>query len=205
MKTGEIIILVIAALPLLYRAWKGWRFGAATEIHHLLVNFFGVLVAIRYWQPWSETVSGGLTFDPRWIALSSFVLLYGLGALVAGFVVKLGGQGYQSVKPDFANKGLGVLVGIGSGVILGISVLWLAQIAKPGSFETAPGVQTAVGVPRGVVQTIETVVGVAPDSSGRTRYPHVTIEEVPAGAADGATAPAGAVLMQQRGRVAWQP
>lgn len=204
MKPEEITIVAIAALPLLYRAWQGWRFGAATEVRHLLVNFFGVLVAIRYWQPWSETISGGLTFDPRWVALTSFVLLYGIGALVAGFVVNLKGEAYKSVKFDFANRGLGVLVGIGSGAILGVCVLWLAQLAKPGSLQDVAEVKTAVETPRDVVRSLETAVGMAADSTGRTRYPQVTLVEMPADGSAG-PAPEGAVLMQQRGRLAWQP
>jgi uncharacterized membrane protein required for colicin V production len=204
MNSIEISILVLALAPLLYRTWNGWRQGASVEVRYLLANLFGVLVAIRYWQPWTEKISGGLTFDPRWVAIASFVALYGLGVLVAGFVVRLKGPSYRSVKPDFANKGLGVLAGLASGFIAAASVFWLAQVARPGSFETVPAFKDAGGALRGGMQSLETAVGVAPDSTGRTRYPLVTLAEVPADPSAGA-APEGAVLMQQRGHVAWQP
>jgi len=204
MSTSAISLLVIAALPVLYRAWIGWRHGASTEMRHLLVNLFGVLVAIRFWQPWTQTISGGLTFDPRWVALSAFVLLYALGSTVAGFAVRLKGQVYQSVKPDYVNRALGLLSGAFTGALLGACLLWLAMVAMPGKFDEVPQAMSLAAWPRDMVRGIETnLAGVAPDSAGRTKYPQVVIAEVPA---DG-TAPAepgGAVLMQQRGRITWQ-
>ncbi len=204
MSISEISILVVALLPLLYRGWNGWRYGATTEFRHLLVNFFALLVAIRYWQPVSETVSGGLTFDPRWVAVSSFILLYIAGAAIAGFAVKLKAQAYQSVKPDYSNKGLGLLAGVGSGLLLGAGVLWLAMVAQPGRFAAVAPAKFLSEQPRAIVRDIETQVGVAAESAGRTRYPLVTLVEMPAESAAG-PAPEGAVLMQQRGRIGWQP
>jgi uncharacterized membrane protein required for colicin V production len=204
MSTSEISLLVIAVLPVLYRAWIGWRHGASTEVRHLLVNLFGVLVAVRFWQPWTQTISTGLTFDPRWIALSSFVLLYALGSAVAGFTVRLKSEVYQSVKPDPVNRGLGLLFGGFTGALLGACLLWLAMIALPGKFDAVPLAGSLAGWPRAIVRSIETnIAGVAPDSTGRTKYPQVTVAEMPV---DGsaATATGGAVLMQQRGRVTWQ-
>jgi len=204
MSPSEISLLVVAALPVFYRAWIGWRHGASTEIRHLLVNFFGVLVAIRYWQPWTQTIAGGLTFDPRWVALSSFVLLYALGSAVAGFAVRLKSQVYQSVKPDYVNRGLGLLSGAFTGALLGACLLWLATVAMPGKFNAVPQAVSLAAWPRDIVRGIETgIAGVAPDSTGRTKYPQVTVAEVPVDGADASPA-GGAVLMQQRGRVTWQ-
>jgi hypothetical protein len=113
-------------------------------------------------------------------------------------------QVYQSVKPDYVNRGLGLLSGAFTGALLGACLLWLATIAMPGKFDTASQAVSLAAWPREIVRGIETnLAGVAPDSAGRTKYPQVAITEVPA---DGTapSAPGGAVLMQQRGRITWQ-
>ncbi|MDD5199173.1 MAG: CvpA family protein [Terrimicrobiaceae bacterium] len=205
MNPSEISILLIAVLPILYRGWSGWQHGAAIETRHLLVNLFAILVAIRYWQPWTELISRGLTFDPRWIAAGSFVALYFVGAAVAGVVVKMKAPAYQSVKSDFPNHALGLATGAFTGALAGACVLWLATVAMPGKFDSFAPAQSFASLPRDVFQALETrVAGVEPGSAARTRYPQVTMKEAVVDPKAGDATPDGVVLMQMRGQVTWQ-
>ena len=203
MNASDISLLVLAAVPFLYRGWAGMRYGASVEIRQALMFLFGTLVAIRYWQPCVEKVSGSVTFDPRWVALGVFVVLFTLGCLVAGLVVQVKGKAFQSVKSNYFDNVLGLVAGLFSGSLLGVCLLWLATVAAPGKFDSATVAHRVIDWPRDVFQCIETRVGVAPDSAARTRYPVVTLVPVPVNPAAGAT-PEGDVLMQMRGEIAWQ-
>jgi uncharacterized membrane protein required for colicin V production len=202
MSISEISLLVVVVLLVFYRAWVGWRDGATREVRLLLVNLFGVLVAVRYWQAWTEAIGSGVKFDPRWVATGAFFTLYAIGVVVAGFVVRIKAPSYQSVKADHLNQTLGLAAGIFSGLLLGACVAWITAVARPTESDSLAALGSLRGLPRAIVQNLETAAGVAPGSPGRTHYPQVTLAEVPTDPkAD--TATGGAVLMQQRGSIEW--
>lgn len=201
MEFTALSLLVLAAVPILYRGWSGFRYGAAVEMRYLLTIFFAVLVAIRFWQVCTETLTGAITFDPRMIAVAAFVALFGLGAMVAGYVVDLRAKFYQSVKANYLNNGLGLVAGLLSGSLLAACILWVASVALPGQFDGRPELKPLIDFPRVAFQAIESGMGVAPDSAGRTKYPEVTLVDVPV---EGGPAPEGAVLMRRRGSIAWK-
>jgi uncharacterized membrane protein required for colicin V production len=203
MSISQISLLVVVALLVLYRAWMGWRDGATREVRILLVNLFGVLVAVRYWQAWTEKIGAAVTFDPRWVATGAFLALYMLGVVIAGFVVRIKAPSYQSVKTDYLNQTLGLAAGVFSGLLLSACVAWITAVARPADADSFAAMSSLRGLPRALVQNFETAVGVAPGSSGRTRYPLVTVAEVPADPKADAAA-GGAVLMQQRGSIEWR-
>lgn len=203
MSISEISLLVVVALLVLYRASMGWREGATREVRILLVNLFGVLVAVRYWQAWTERIGEAVTFDPRWVATGAFFALYAIGVVVAGFVVRVKAPSYQSVKADYLSQTLGLAAGIFSGLLLGACVAWITAVARPADPDSLAVMGTLRGLPKALVQNFETAVGVAPGSPGRTRYPQVTLAEVPADP-NADTTTGGAVLMQLRGRIEWR-
>jgi uncharacterized membrane protein required for colicin V production len=203
MSFPEISLLVLAALPIFYRAWSGWRYGASVELRYLLTFFFAVLVATRYWQPVTETLTGAVTFEPRLIALVAFLALFAAGAAVAGFAVDLRSKFYQSVKANYVDNVLGLAAGLCSGVLLSACILWVSTIVMPGKFESVPHVKSLCGLPGTVVGAIETGVGVAPDSAGRTRYPVVTMVDVKVEDSS-VDVPEGSVLMRKRGKIDWK-
>jgi uncharacterized membrane protein required for colicin V production len=203
MSISEISLLAVVALLVIYRGWVGWRGGATAEVRILLVNLFGVLVAVRYWQPWSEKIGEAVTFDPRWVATGAFLALYLVGAAVAGFVVRIKAQAYQSVKADYLNQGLGLAAGVFSGLLLGACVAWITAIARPADADSMAAMGSLRAWPRALVQSFETAVGVAPGSPGRTRYPQVTLVEAPV-EPNADLAAGGAVLMRQKGQIDWR-
>ena len=107
MNASDISLLALAAVPVLYRGWMGARHGASSEIRYTLAIFFGVLVALRYWQPVAEKLTGAVTFDPRWVALAAFVILFAFGTAAAGLVVNLKAKVFQSVKANVADMACG--------------------------------------------------------------------------------------------------
>jgi uncharacterized membrane protein required for colicin V production len=201
MEITEISLLVLAAVPILYRGWNGWRYGASAEMRYLLTIFFGMLVAIRFWQPCTEKLCDAITFDPRIIAITAFGVLFGIGGMVAGYAVNLRAKFFQSVKANYLNNLLGLFSGLLSGSLLAACILWVSSVALPGKFDSPPELQSFRGFPQAVFKSLETAMGVAPDSSGRTKYPVATIADVPV---EGGNAPEGAVLMHQRGSIAWK-
>ncbi len=204
MTVSALALCAVTGLLMLYRGWNGWRCGATSEGRHFIVNLFAVLFAIRFWQPCAETVAGGLTFDPRWIATGTFVILYAAGGAIAGFVVNLKGQSYRSVQLDLVNNGLGVLAGLFSGALLGGCLFLLVSVGLPGEFDAPPPLKNFAAWPENFVRGLETnIAGIAPTSPARTQFPQVTLVEVPVDAKPG-TVPDGAVLMQVRGKVTWQ-
>ncbi len=197
-----ISLLALAVVPLLYRAWSGFRYGASVELRYMLTIFFGVLVAVRFWQPVAETLCGAINFDPRLLTIGAFFVLFGLGAMVAGYAVNLRAQFFQSVKANYLNQFLGLAAGLASGGLLAASLLWVACVAIPSQFDSQPEVKKFIDLPRAVFQSVETFMGVGAESEGRTRYPQVSLvdAEVPGGK----NVPEGAVLMQRRGAITWQ-
>lgn len=204
MTFSDLSLLAVAAILILYRAWAGWRQGATNEMRHLITNLFGLLFAVRFWQPCAESLIVGVTIDPRWVTTGTFVALFGVGAMVAGFVVKLNAPAYQSVKADYVNQGLGVVAGIFSGALLGGSLLWLASVATPDQFAAAPSAKALAQFPRDVVRRLEgSVAGVGAASPSRMKFPRVALGQVPVESGPDQL-PEGAVLMQVRGEVTWQ-
>jgi uncharacterized membrane protein required for colicin V production len=204
MSLSEISLLVAALLPIIYRGWNGWQSGATTEMRHLLAYLFGALVAVHFWQPLVEAISPGLTIDPRWVAIGAFAALFAAGALVAAMAVNIKAKSYKSVKGDVINSALGAVAGAFSGALLGGSILWLATVATPGSFNDFSPAKALVALPQRVFRSLESgIAGISPGSESRARFPEVTIVEVPAEAEAG-TPPAGAIFMQRRGQIAWR-
>jgi hypothetical protein len=110
---------------------------------------------------------------------------------------------YKSVKANYVDSVLGLFGGLFSGALLAACILWVAAIAMPGKFSTLPQVQSLIELPRGVIASLETAAGVAPGSTGRTKYPVVSMVDVQIEDASGTLA-AGSVLMQRRGRIDWK-
>ncbi len=205
MNYSDISLLVVAAIPVLYRAWTGWRYGASTEIRYTLMLLFGVLIAMRLWKPCTEKLVDALNFDPRWITIGAFVILFAVGAVVAGFIMNVKARVFQSVQRNYLDNFLGVATGAFSGALLGACILWLATIGSPGKFDSASYAQTFLGFPRQVFQSIETLVGVAPDSAARTQFPVATMVDQPvAPGTSNVAVPEGSMLVVRRGQVAWQ-
>jgi len=202
MEFTAISLLVLAVVPLLYRGWSGFRYGASVEMRYLLTILFGVLVAVRFWQPLTEKLCGAITFAPRLVAVSAFLLLFGIGGMVAGYAVNVRAKFFQSVKANYLNSVLGLVAGLASGALLAASLNWIGNVALPGQFDARPDLKAFIDFPRTMVQSIETFMGVAPDSSGRTKYPQVTLADVEV--QGGKNVPEGAVLMQRRGVITWQ-
>lgn len=196
----DVSFVLLALLPAAYRAWQGWTHGAAAEVRHLVVNVFGLLVAIRYWQPWTEALAGGLSFDARIVALAAFVLLYALGALVAAFVVRLRAPTYRAVGREPLQQALGVVAGGFSGLLLTGTILWMGTIAAPGKFDDLAPARDLAAWPQAFYQSVErTLAGVPAGSPERTRFPAVTVAPSPIGA----PSEAGVVPMRPRGSIRW--
>lgn len=203
MNPSDISLLVVAAIPILYRGWNGFRYGLSAEIRHLLTIFFAMLVAIRLWKPCAERLVDALNFDQRWVTIGAFVVLFTIAAVVASVIFKVNSRVFQSVQMNYLDKVLGLVGGLFSGALLGACILWLSTIAMPGKYDTVDYAKSLIDFPREVFQSIETLVGVAPDSAARIQYPVATMIEVPV-VGNSADVPAGSMLMTQQGQIAWR-
>jgi uncharacterized membrane protein required for colicin V production len=203
MKPLEISLLVLAALPLCYRIWSGWRHGATTEFRYALTVLFAALVAARFWQPATELLTASLTFDPRALAALAFIALFLLAAGVAHLAMGAGAPAGKNAKMNPADQFLGLAGGAVSGVVLAGCVLWVGAIASPGAFAAVPQAQSLAELPRSLVIGAETVSGMAPESPGRTRYPEVTLVDVKV-ENPSTDLPEGSILVQRRGKIDWR-
>jgi uncharacterized membrane protein required for colicin V production len=203
MNISDISLLVVAAIPILYRGWNGFRYGLSAEIRHLLTIFFAMLVAIRLWQPCAGKLVDALNFDQRWVTIGAFVVLFTIAAVVAGVIFKVNARIFQSVQMNYPDKVLGLAGGLFSGALLGACILWLSTIAMPGKYDSVDFAKSLIDFPRDVFQSIETVVGVAPDSAARIQFPVASMIEVPV-TGNPADVPPGTMLMTQQGQIAWK-
>jgi uncharacterized membrane protein required for colicin V production len=202
MKPLEISLLVLAALPLLYRAWSGWRNGATVEFRYTLAILFGTLVAVRYWQAATEALTASMTFDPRMLAA---VAVIGLFLLAAGVATLAIGRAPADAKAQAnpVDRFLGLAAGIVSGGLLAGCILWVGGVVSPGAYAAVPQAQSLAGFPRALVVEAETLSGMAPQSAGRTRYPEVALVDVKV-ENPSIDVPEGAIVVQRRGKIDWR-
>jgi uncharacterized membrane protein required for colicin V production len=171
----ELIIFLVALLPIALRAVLGWRTGATFELRHTLVYLFSLLAALRYWKPGTVVALQWVSADPQIVSAIVFLLIYLAAALLSGFIVNLKGAFYQSVAPNKLDNALGALCGMCSGALLGGVIMLLCAFVVPGkveTFDTAKFPARLDQLPVWVYQTMETKVARIPlNSAARTQFP----------------------------------
>lgn len=180
----ELIVFLVALLPIVLRGMLGWRAGATLELRHTLVYLFSMLAALRYWKPATEFALVIVSMDPQVVSTIVFLAIYLAAALLSGLIVNLRGEFYQSVAPNRLDNGLGAACGVLSGALLGGVVLLLCAFLLPGKVENFNAAKFPVRLdqfPAWVFQKIETGVGqVGVNSSARTQFPVPPAVEPPA-------------------------
>lgn len=178
----ELIVFLVALVPLLSRAVLGWRTGATLELRHTLTYLFATLAALRFWKPVTDWGLGLFPSDPQMVGTIAFLAVFVLSALLAGLVVNLKGPFYQSVAPNPLDQGLGALAGLVSGALLGgVLVLLCAFLfpTKVPDFRTENLPARWDRLPVTVYQTAEALAGVAEGDAARTQFPVAPASEVP--------------------------
>lgn len=163
----EHIILLIAAIPLLVRAWLGWRRGATTEIRSVLVYLFALLVAMRYWHPLAQSVGPALPLDAPTAAASVFFALFFVAGIGAAVITAFRGKAFQSVNANPLDQILGLAAGLFSGSILAGALLLVLSLVLPGRWqEFDPGKIPARldHWPAAILRTVENHIVRAPGS-----------------------------------------
>jgi uncharacterized membrane protein required for colicin V production len=180
----ELIVFLVALLPVVLRALLGWRSGATLELRHTLVYLFSMLAALRYWKPATEFALGMVSLDPQVVSTIVFLVIYLVAALFSGLIVNLKGEFFQSVAPNKLDNALGAVSGLLSGALLGGVVLMLCAFLMPGKVENFDASKFPARLdqfPAWVFQTVETNVGqVALNSTARTQFPVPPAVEPPA-------------------------
>lgn len=204
-----IILLVITAAPVLYRGAQGWIRGATSEMRYVLVYLFAVLLAVRFWQPGTDLLQKGLTFDPRYVAIGVYLLLFMLAAAVAGVAIRIKADLYRSVIADPINQILGLAGGLFSGALLGASLALILSLAIPARIDEAdsPILESVILWPETLATAVAThVAGISPESESRLKFPRITFSESPLDAKDpaSATAAPGAILVQLYPTLTWE-
>lgn len=172
----ELFIFVIALIPVALRAWLGWRFGAASEMRHLLAALFAVLVSLRYLHQATMTAASFIEVDPLYLAAVAFVLLFGLAWKICGLAINFKGQIYQSVAPNPADNILGGLAGLVSGALLGGSlwiVLFLIFSPKMDASDAVKFPHSLGRFPIAVFRFVERQAGIRSDGLARTPFPQI--------------------------------
>ncbi|MFA7344656.1 MAG: CvpA family protein [Terrimicrobiaceae bacterium] len=127
----EPAICLIVLVPVLLRAWQGWRYGATREIRHCLIYLFGMLVAVRYWYPVTAALVHWFHRDPRLSAAAAFATLFFLAAELAALAVNFRAEYVQSVRANPINDCLGAILGVFSGALIGCSLLLVVSLESP--------------------------------------------------------------------------
>lgn len=179
----ELIVFLVALLPIVLRGMLGWRAGATLEMRHTLVYLFSMLAALRYWKPATEFALGIVSLDAQVVSTVVFLVIYLVAAVFSGLIVNLKGEFFQSVAPNKLDNGLGAVCGVLSGALLGGVVLLLCAFLMPGKVEKFDAAKFPVRLdqfPAWVFQTIETSVGqVGANSTARTQFPVAPAIEPP--------------------------
>jgi uncharacterized membrane protein required for colicin V production len=203
MNTFVISTLVIAALPILIGMWRGWRHGATLELRYTLAISFGILVALRYWEPCTRMLSRAVNFDARWLAVGAAVVLFSLGFAVAGFVVRLKGDAFAEVESDPVNQVLGAVAGVFSGALLASGIIWISAVAMPGVLDSIEAARALEGFSQTLADRIESAVGMDTGSPARIHFPEVKLVQDPSESTSSASG-SGVVIVHQVGQISWQ-
>ncbi len=175
-----ILAIVALAGPTLYRAWLGWRDGAATEMRIVIVALFAVLLALHFWKPATDFLVGALPTNPRFLALAAFTGLTAIGVAAAGFAVRLKGYSFFEKKSNRVDQLLGVAAGLVSGALIGSTFALVLVIALPVYFADPekPDMAQKIGVwPMRLCREVERLVGVPTGSAARTKFPAIQFEQ----------------------------
>ena len=188
--TLEYVVFFIALLPVLLRAWQGWRFGATREIRHTILYLFGMLVALRFWYPVTLAISQWINRDARLVAAVVFTVLFFLAAELASLAIRFRAEHFESVQENRPNQVLGSILGLVSGALLGGSLLLIFSMELPAMLPgfdpqkfPLPLEKLPVDIFRGMEKNI---AGISEQNPAHTPLP-----EIPAtGATPAQTAPA---------------
>jgi len=172
-----LLIFLIALIPVVLRAWMGWRLGATTEMRYLLTALFASVVALRYWYPATMAAADFIPLAARFLAVGVFVIEFSAAWLVASLIVNLKGEVYQSVLPNPLDQVLGVVSGLFSGALLGGSLLLILAVGltgKPENFDVGQLPVRLDELPVAAFQMLEQrVVDVPAGSPAHTLFPQV--------------------------------
>ncbi len=179
----SLIILIVALLLVALRAWLGWRHGVASELRHLLATLFAVLLALRYWQPFTLWLEAYVKVPVQFIAAAAFIVLFALAWIAAAYVVNFRAGKYQSVQANLLDSSLGALAGIFAGALLGGSLMLVLAVALPGRVDGITEIRYPLPIGQVPVQTFRIVqtcvAGIPADSSAATRFPEVQLTSEP--------------------------
>ncbi|MGC1480034.1 MAG: CvpA family protein [Chthoniobacterales bacterium] len=184
-----ILAFVLLAVPALYRGWLGWRDGATTEMRHLIVIVFSVLLALRFWEPGTRIILNLVAADPRWIALFVFSLLAVVGATFASLAVRLQGYAFHQAKANVVDQVLGVIVGLAGGTLVGGTLAMLMVLALPNRYgaDDTPEVALRPGsLPLEFCRQVEELIEIDSRGPNGTRFPTVGFREEAVDASDDA-------------------
>jgi uncharacterized membrane protein required for colicin V production len=203
MNTFVISTLLIAALPILVGMWRGWRQGATLELRYTLAISFGILVALRYWEPFTGILTRAMNFDARWLAVGAAVILFSLGFAVASFVVKIKEDAFPEAQSDPVNQVLGAVAGLFSGALLASGIIWVSAVAMPGALDSIEVAHALEGFSQTLADRIESAVGMDAASAARIHFPEVKLIQAPADSTSSA-AGSGVVMVHQVGQINWR-
>lgn len=180
MNGWDTAIWIAALGPVIYRAWEGWRNGVAFEMRRVVAYLFAMLLALLFWQKATVSLADSVAFAPRWSALCTFLIVFGLGYLVAGFAVRIRAVSFQSVASNPADSVLGLLAGVFSGSLLGGAAVLMLSLATPAATEAKGALGAIRDWPFTVYRFLEeNVAGVSPGSPTRARFPEVAVVRNP--------------------------
>ena len=170
-----LLIFLIALIPVVLRAWMGWRLGATTEMRYLLTALFASLVALRYWYLTTLEAADFIPLAARFLAVGVFGIEFSAAWLVASLIVNLKGEVYQSVLPNPLDQVLGVVSGLFSGALLGGSLLLILAVGltgNPAGFDARKFPVRLDQFPIAAFQILEQRVADVPaDSVAHTLFP----------------------------------
>lgn len=173
----EMILLLVALLPVIWRVWIGLRMGATVEFRYMIVCVFALLVSMRYWYLVTSALAEYFTADPQYLAAGVCVVLFLVSFLLASVVVNIKAQVFLSVRSNIPDTVLGGVAGLISGAAIACSILLTASVALPGkveNFATSNYPVPADKYPALIFRTIEqNVAHIAQESTGHTLLPVV--------------------------------
>jgi len=135
MNTQTILTLLAIAIAFLW-GYIGWMKGAVVEVRGLLVTYFAVLVAMRFWHPvWKilEDILG----SPALSAAVVFCVLF-LGArLLVSYAMNNKARAYKPADDNTPDKAIGAASGFASGLLMGSTLALLVTLASVGEVADA--------------------------------------------------------------------
>lgn len=121
------IIIVICFLPAIYFGIKN---GLVKQIIAIASIYFGITLSLRFADAVTEWMKGFVSFNPSWMKIVSFIIIFGVVAIVLNLLGKLLEKIIHVTLLGWLNRLLGILLSFALFAIIISTIIYFVDSAN---------------------------------------------------------------------------